>query len=107
MIDAVAHTTVTFVMRLIARVAGRKGAEAAGGQQVAFDDLQDAFRSSLAYHRVSQADGEDLIRADRSIAINAIHNVVKTPGRFVPELGIEALASTFCHGGVGLLRFFV
>ena len=39
---------------------------------------------------MEQADGENLVRPHRSISAVAIHHVIETAGRFIPELRAES-----------------
>src|ERR1700685_2840992 len=93
MISTIPAGRVPCVAAAILRIAWGEGSQAEGCEQMLLDDVQHAIRPRRIEQGGRKTRDKDLVRPDAGIRRAVIHNIEETPGLFVPEKWIDALAS--------------
>src|SRR6476646_10810769 len=91
MIGGVAAILVTFIGCTIASVGTIERAQADRRQQFLLHFFHYSQRALLRKHGVMQADGEDLVGANRPIRWTAIDDVIEAARVVIPECAVERL----------------
>src|SRR5258705_1409828 len=94
MIRGVTLPDAAFIAGTVPRIVRREASQPERRQKLALDNIHDSAGPVVREHRVSQADGENLVWPNGAVFLITIDDVEQAARLLVPELSVEALERT-------------